>query len=308
MSIYNEIKSSFKAGSSLTKLIYINLGSFKAGSSLTKLIYINLAVFLAVKLLGVVYLLLSISSDFSLVSILSVPADLHKLLYKPWTIFSYMFLHKEFLHILFNMLWLYWFGLFFLNYFDEKKLLSVYLLGGLSGAALYIIAFNLLPAFSNVLPESYALGASASVIAIVIAVTTYAPNREIQLMFIGSVKLKYIALFTIIIDILGIASDNSGGHIAHLGGALFGYLYVSQMKKGRNISRGFDHFMDKVFSAFKPRQKFKVTYKRPANDFEYNKNKAATQKEIDAILDKVAKSGYDSLSKAEKEILFKNSK
>ena len=282
--------------------------SFKSGSSLTKLIYINLAVFLVVKLIAVFYFLLSVENSFSLVSWLAVPADLSNLAYKPWTVFSYMFLHQDFLHILFNMLWLYWFGQIFLHYFDNKKLLSVYLVGGLAGAFVYILTFNIFPGFADILPVSYALGASASVIAIVIAVSVYAPNHTIYLLFFGPVKLKYIALATIIIDVISIASTNAGGHLAHLGGALFGYFYIMQFKKGRNITRLFDRFMDFIFSIFKPRPKIKVTYKRPVDDFEYNKSKAQKQAEIDKILDKIAKSGYESLSKQEKETLFKNSK
>lgn len=284
--------------------------SFKSGSALIKLLYINIAVFLAVKLIGVIFFLLSVSPTFSLVNWLAVPADISNLIYKPWTIITYMFLHQDFLHILFNMLWLYWFGQIFLNYFDDKKLLSVYLVGGLSGAILYILSFNIFPVFDQILPVSFALGASASVIAIVIATSVYAPNHTVHLMFFGPVKLKHIAIVTIVIDILSIASSNSGGHIAHIGGALFGYLYIVQLKKGKNITKGFDHFMDKMFSVFKPRPKIKVTYKRPMNDMEkdidYNKSKRENQKNIDEILDKIAKSGYASLSKKEKEILFKN--
>lgn len=287
-------------------------GSFKSGSALTKLIYINLAVFLAVRIIDVILRISSISPAFSVIEWLAVPADIHNLIYRPWTIFTYMFLHYEFLHILFNMLWLYWFGQIFLSYFDDKKLLSVYLVGGLAGAGLYILSFNMLPIFNQVVPVSFALGASASVMAIVIATSVYAPNYTIHLMFIGPVKLKYIAIVTVIIDVLSIASTNAGGHIAHLGGALFGYLYIVQFRKGKNITKGFDRFMDKIFSLFKPRQKFKVTYKRPMNDMErdiqYNKSQAEKQKDIDKILDKIAKSGYDSLTKKEKEILFKNGK
>ncbi len=282
--------------------------SFKSGSALIKLIYINIAVFLTVKLIGTFITLLQLNTGFSFVTWFAVPADLNNLIYKPWTIFTYMFLHQDFIHILFNMLWLYWFGMIFLHYFDNKKLLSVYIVGGLAGAALYILSFNIFPLFDQVLPISYALGASASVIAIVIAISVYAPNHTINLLFFGPVKLKYIAVVTIVLDILSIASSNAGGHIAHLGGALFGYLYISQLRKGKNITRGFDRFMDKIFSLFKPRDKFKVTYKRPANDYEYNKDKAIKQKDVDKILDKIAKSGYDSLTKKEKEILFKNSK
>jgi membrane associated rhomboid family serine protease len=293
MSVIDEIKSSFKSGSALIKLLYINI-----------------AVFLAVKIIGVIFFLLSVSPTFSLVSWLAVPADLHNLIFKPWTIFTYMFLHQEFLHILFNMLWLYWFGQIFLSYFDDKRLLSVYLIGGIAGAFLYILSFNIFPVFNQSLPISYALGASASVIAIVVATSVYAPNHTIHLMFFGPVQLKYIAIVTIVIDILSIASSNSGGHIAHLGGALFGYLYIVQLRKGKNITRGFDHLMDKVFSIFKPRPKIKVSYKKPMSDverdIEYNKSKVETQMKIDEILDKIAKSGYDSLSKKEKETLFKN--
>ncbi|PLX22771.1 MAG: rhomboid family intramembrane serine protease [Marinilabiliales bacterium] len=284
-------------------------GSFKSGSSLTKLIYINLAVFLAVKLLGVFTELFQLSYHFYPVYWLAVTADLSSLIYKPWTLFTYMFVHEGFIHILFNMLWFYWFGQMFLHHFSEKKLVSLYLLGGLAGAFIYILAFN---AFSIYNPTIPMIGASASVIAIVVAISFYIPDHQINLMFIGPVKLKYIAIVTIILDVLSITSSNAGGHIAHLGGALFGFLYISQMKKGKNIARGFDVFMDKIFSLFKRREKFKVTYKRPMSDMErdieYNKTQKAKQEDIDKILDKIAKSGYDSLSKKEKEILFKSTK
>jgi len=282
--------------------------SFKSGSSLIKLIYINLTIFLVVRLIDVFLKLFTIESVFSLVTWLAVPADISILLHRPWTIISYMFLHYEFLHILFNMLWLYWFGQIFLHYFDNKKLLSVYIVGGIAGAFVYILTFNIFPLFTEILPVSFALGASASVIAIVIAVSVYAPNHTIYLLFFGAVKLKYIALATILIDVISIASTNAGGHLAHLGGALFGYFYIMQLKKGRNITRLFDRFMDFIFSVFKPRPKIKVSYRRPVDDIEYNKSKVQKQAEIDKILDKIAKSGYDSLSKQEKETLFKNSK
>jgi len=292
MSILDEIKTSFKSGNALVKLIYINI-----------------AVFLAVKLIGVLVTILQVNYKLAPVYWLAVTADLSSLIYKPWTLFTYMFVHKDFLHIIFNLLWFFWFGQIFLRYFNEKKLISLYILGGLSGALLYIIAFN---AFSIYNPSIPMIGASGSVIAIVVAISFYIPDHTINLMFIGPVKLKYIAIGSIILDLLSITSGNAGGHIAHLGGALFGYLYIMQMKKGKNITKGFDRFMDKIFSLFKPRPKVKVSYRKPINDLdrdiEYNKTKAANQKDIDKILDKIAKSGYDSLSKKEKETLFKNSK
>ena len=282
--------------------------SFKSGSSLTKLIYINLSIFLIVRLFDVFLKLFTIESGFSLVTWLAVPADISILIHRPWTVISYMFLHFDFLHILFNMLWLYWFGQIFLHYFDNKKLLSVYIVGGIAGALVYILTFNIFPLFTDILPVSFALGASASVIAIVIAVSVYAPNHTIYLLFFGAVKLKYIALATILIDVISIASTNAGGHLAHLGGAFFGYFYILQYKKGKNLTKYFDRIMDMLFSVFKPRPKIKVSYRRPVDDIEYNKSKVQKQAEIDKILDKIAKSGYDSLSKQEKETLFKNSK
>lgn len=282
--------------------------TFKKGSMLTRLIYINLGVFLAVTVVKIFYFLFGISSDNFLITWLSVPADVSQLIYKPWTIFSYMFLHEGFMHILFNLLWLYWLGKIFLEYLTGKQLLNVYLLGGLSGAALFILAFNVFPVFQNSIDFSYALGASAGVLAIVVAIAAYVPNYTIYLMFIGPVKLKYIALASVLLDLIFLTEGNAGGHIAHLGGAAFGYLYVSQLRKGKDISKGFGNTIDSVASWFKPKSKLKVTYKRGENDIDYNKRKNIQQKEIDKILEKIAKSGYESLTKIEKEILFRQSK
>lgn len=293
MGIFNEIKHSFKTGNNLTRLIYINLG-----------------VFVIIKFLQVFYFLFNTQSDFvsSVIHQLAVSAYLPALIKKPWTVFTYMFLHEGFLHILFNILWLYWFGKIFLEYLDGKKLLSIYILGGFAGALLYIIAYNSFPVFEKILPVSVALGASASVLAIVIAISVYVPNYTIHLLFLGPVKLKYIALFTVILDFISIAGTNPGGHIAHLGGAMFGWFFIQQYRKGKDITKGFSRFMDGIFSFFKPHKKIHVTYKRPKSDYNYNKYKAEKQEVIDKILEKISKSGYDSLSKEEKEILFRQSK
>ena len=286
---------------------------YNQGTTLTKLILINLAVFLTIKILSVIfYLVQNTQGDTAIMNFLSLPADLSVLIKRPWTIITYMFLHYGFLHILFNMLWLYWFGKIFLEYLDQKKLLSVYLLGGLAGGALYIISYNISPAFRDALPVSVALGASAAVMAIVMAISFYVPDYRIMLMFIGPVKLKYLAIAVILIDVLSIQGSNAGGHIAHLGGALFGILYAGQIKRGKDLSRGFNRLMDSLFSMFKRRPKMKVKYKKPEGrvetDIEYNTRKAEEQKEIDRILEKISKSGYDALTKEEKEILFRSSK
>lgn len=289
--------------------------SFRKGSSLTKLIYINLAVFLAVKVLYVIYFLAVPATGYTskegqfyldVLGYLMVPSDLNTLLYRPWTPFTYMFLHFGFIHILFNLLILFWFGRIFLQYLNQKQLLTTYLLGGLSGAALFIGAYNLFPG----LAVGQALGASAAVMAIVIAIAFYVPDYTIHLFFIGEVKIKYVALVYVVLDVIQIAGDNSGGHIAHLGGALYGYLFAIQMKRGKDVGRKASSFFDGVAALFSRKPKMKVAYKsqaRKMSDHEYNQNKAASQKDMDKILDKIAKSGYESLSKKEKEILFKMS-
>ncbi|MFP3859841.1 MAG: rhomboid family intramembrane serine protease [Bacteroidales bacterium] len=280
--------------------------TFKRGNALIKLIYINLAVFIFIKLIQVFAFLFDFSGIASqLIPWLAVPADVSVLLTRPWTLFTYMFLHEQFFHILLNLLWLYIFGRIFLMYLNQKRILSLYLTGGISGALLYIIAFNLFPAFSDMVPMAVALGASASVMAIVIATAVLVPDFTIYLLFLGPVKLKYIAIVSIVIDVLSIAGSNAGGHIAHLGGALFGYLYIAQYKKGKNLTYGFDRFMDSIFSLFKPKPKIRVTYKKPKTDIEYNKEKVKKQEKINQILEKISKNGYDSLTKEEKEFLFR---
>ena len=296
--------------------------SFKRGNILTKLIYINLAVFLAANIAYVIFSLLY-SAGFpqgetreyfmsKWLSYFMVPASFERLLYKPWTIITYMFLHFNFFHILFNLLWLYMFGRIFLQYLTEKQLFSTYILGGLSGALLYMISYNLFPGLSHDLDKSEMLGASAGVMAVAMAISFYVPNYSVNLIFLGPVKLKYIALFFIFTDIIQIASNNSGGHIAHLGGVLYAYLFSIQLRRGKDIGQGFNKLMDGLVTMFsKRKRKMKVSYKKKSvkdmTDMEYNQQKAAKQEEIDRILDKIAKSGYDSLTKSEKETLFKMS-
>lgn len=287
--------------------------TFSKRSTLTQLILINVGVFLFLKILGVLFFLFKQENLEQLVlSYLALPADPQVIIRKPWTVISYMFLHYDFFHILFNMLWLYWFGKIFLEYLNPKKLISVYLIGGLAGGLFYVLAFNLFPVFQESVAQSVALGASAAVLAIVMAVAFFVPDYTLYLMFIGPVKLKYIALATVLIDILSIRSGNAGGHLAHLGGALFGFVYAVQLRRGKDLPKGFSRFMDRLFSLFKRRPKMKVEYKRPEGrpetDMEYNARRSAEQRTIDQILDKIARNGYEGLSKEEKEILFKSSK
>lgn len=280
---------------------------FKAGSKLSQLIYINLAVFVLVKLFGVFAFLMQ-GNPWDFIHWLALPADVSKLLQKPWTLISYMFLHEGFLHLLFNLLWLYFGGQIFLQYLNSKQLVSTYILGGIFGGLSYILAFNFFPAFQENLSQSMAIGASASVLAIIVAIATYVPNYSVHLTLIGRVKLKHIALFSIALDILSIPKGNAGGHIAHLGGALYGFLYVTQLKGGKDWSIGFSRLLDYLTNTFTQRKSpLKTVHKRAKTDDQWREKKANNQAEINKILDKISKSGYESLNESEKATLFKES-
>lgn len=282
--------------------------TFSTGSSLNRLIYINIAVFLLITFIALIGFLLK-SSEISekTLNLISVPSSLGILLTRPWTLITYMFVHKDIWHILFNMLWFYWFGIIFLEYLDQRKLVAVYLLGGISGALVYILSFNIFPAFSGAVAESVAIGASASVMAVVIAISAYVPDYTVQLFLFGKVKIKYLALaifvFTSIMDF----SVNSGGKLAHIGGAFFGYFYTLNLRQGRDIGKGMNRIIDFFATLFKPRRKLKVTHKKVATEYEYNKIKVEYQARVNSILDKISKGGYESLTKEEKETLFNES-
>jgi len=218
-----------------------------------------------------------------------------------------MFTHKDIWHILFNMLWLYWFGTIFLEYLGQKKLVAVYLAGGISGALIYIISFNVFPAFSEVLTESVAIGASASVMAVVIAIAVYVPDYSVNLFLFGRIKIKYMALAIFILTSIMDFSVNSGGKLAHMGGALFGYIYIINLRRGKDLGKGITKVLDAAATLFKPRKKLRVKYKKPVTDHDYNKTKAEHQAQINKILDKISKGGYDSLTREEKDLLFRES-
>ncbi len=279
---------------------------------LMKLIIINVGVWLALRIIIVIFKLFNIDPTMDLIYWLAVPAHLDKLIVRPWTLLTYMFLHEDFWHILFNMLWLYWFGRIFMEYLNGRQLLSTYLIGGLTGAAVYILSFNIFPRFHEAYLEAIALGASASVTAIVVAISVYVPNYRIHLLFIGPVRIIYIALGSLLLDILMLDSNNSGGHLAHLGGALWGFYYIYMLKKGNDLSTILYKLPRFKFSSSgrKGRKtKFKNVYtnERPMTDEDYNFEKKKHQERIDKILDKISKSGYESLTKEEKEILFRSS-
>ena len=208
---------------------------FRRGDIVTQLIYINAGIFLVVALVNLFLVLFKMDSGHWM-NYLMFPASFMQFITQPWTLITYMFMHAGILHILFNMLWLYWFGRLFLTFFSAKHLRGLYLLGGIAGAALYMVAYNLFPYFEDAVYSSYLLGASASVLAIVVATAVREPNYPVQFMFIGTVRLKYVALFLVVLDLLFITADNAGGQLAPLGGALAGLWFASGLMKGHDVA------------------------------------------------------------------------
>ncbi|WP_366518185.1 rhomboid family intramembrane serine protease [uncultured Mucilaginibacter sp.] len=271
---------------------------FRSGNRLNMLIGINVIVFLFLSLLGVVEMLTTRNAIISATinDYLAVPSYLPKLLIRFWTPLTYMFLHSGFFHILFNMLWFYWMGGIFQEYLGGKKLVDLYIIGGLAGAFLYVLFYNVFPLFADVKTVSTTVGASAAVMAIIVATATLLPDYTIQLLFLGSVKLKWIALFYVLFDLISITGPNAGGEISHIGGAIAGFFYIKHLQGNTALGRAFERFS-------KPKTLHVVS-----KNYAKNSTVRPKEEEIDSILDKISQSGYASLSKKEKEILFNASK
>ncbi len=284
--------------------------NYKSLDMLQKIIVVNAIIYLFVNLGDVLLRLFNfpdgIISGF-LTDWLAVPSSVKSLLYRPWTLITYSFYHENFLHILFNMLWLFFMGRLFIEYLGEKKLLTLYLVGGLCGSVLFIVFYNLFPLFSREVDIAVALGASASVLAITVAIATLLPDYEVGL-FLPQwrVKLKYIAIALFVIDLLSITGNNAGGNIAHIGGAIFGFIYIKQLKNGRDLTGWLQRLIERITQKKKP--SIKVVYRKDASDESYHNKKANNQEAIDKILDKISRSGYASLTYEERDILFKASK
>jgi membrane associated rhomboid family serine protease len=272
----------------------------RSDSKIPMLIGINVIVYLAINIASVLetQIFNSNNIDFFSNKYLLLTANLHQLPVRFWMPVTYMFMHAGVMHILFNMLMLYWFGQIFEDFLGKKRTVGLYFLGGLTGAAAYVLCYNTLPFFThdNAAATSTLVGASASVMAVIVATATQLPDYTISIIFIGPVKLKWLVLFFLVLDFLGTVGPNAGGEIAHLGGALIGFIYIKQLQKGNDWIAG-------VAGIFKAKPKLKVVSKNSSG-------KSAgkpRQEEIDLILDKISQSGYDNLSKQEKEILFRAS-
>ncbi|MEE3148303.1 MAG: rhomboid family intramembrane serine protease, partial [Bacteroidota bacterium] len=277
---------------------------YKTANIVVKLIVINVLVRIGFMLLE---WMLNSGSIFS--QWFSLPTDLSRLLIQPWSLLTYAFLHAGFWHIFWNMLILYWFGQIVLNLFTEKRFLTIYLLGALAGGVLFVLAYNLFPVL--ITSSAYLVGASAAVRAIMIFIAAYTPNTEVRVIFFN-VKLWHIGVFVVLTDLIQIpSSGNAGGLLAHVGGAIFGYVYAQQLSKGNDIGLWWERLADGVVNLFKSKPKsakkanMKTVYKNQtsAQKRTYRSgsrvSKNEQQAQIDAILDKISKSGYDSLSKAE---------
>ena len=282
------------------------IGQFNQFSIVLKIIVLNTLIFLIVYLGSFFFKL----SPANFVSWFVLPTSFLEFIYQPWSFLTYAFLHAGFWHLFWNMYLLYLFGLYVLNLFTPKRFLTIYLLGAISGGFFYVLAFNLFPVFSDV--NSSLMGASAAVLAIVIFIATYTPNAMVRI-FTFRIKLWQIGLTMVLLDLFQLpSSGNAGGLIAHMGGAAFGYFYASQLKKGNDIGIWFENLMDSILNLFKSKKHkhFRKVHKTKQSVRKKTKTSPTNEHQIkiDRILDKIGKSGYDSLTKAEKDFLFKAGK
>lgn len=305
-SIYKDLKNQINFGNNITRLITINVSVF----IILYIVFVFITLFAGPNYKAI---------QDTFINYLTLPSDPIELMKKPWTIITHMFLHRDFFHILWNMLFLYWFGRIFGDLLGDQRVVPLYLLAGLVGALFFLLGANL------ILPiGGHALGASASVLGLVLATAVVAPDYSIQLILIGPVKLKYIALVIIVLDLVGLANmDNTGGHFAHIGGMVMGWFFISLIHNGNDPSPWFGKMWNKSVHMFEkkekpqPRSPLSVRHKASVSNSsksEHNQRGKApmattsTQEKLDFILDKISKKGISSLSSEEKEFLDKISK
>ena len=293
MNIINDLKLQYKMGGIVIRLIFINILFFAVPAIVFALLQ-----------------LFKVNVDY--LSYVSLSTDWSVLLYKPYTLLSYAFFHAGFFHILFNMLMLNFFGNLFTTYFTQKQLLGLYVLGAIFAGLFYMVGYTFLPALTGV--NASVVGASGAIMAVLLATVSYQPFMEVRLFLIGNVKLWQIAVVLVILDLIQLPMDNTGGHIAHIGGAVFGYIFIRLLQNGTDLSKIVSSILDFFVNLFQtkksnPFKKVHVNAKKPTPIRQskiVTKNKS--QQQIDDILDKISQSGYDSLSVDEKEFLFKAGK
>lgn len=289
----------------------------KSENSLVKIILINTAVFMVLLLAKIILTLSQSSNIYSwIVNQLQLPASTTEFLYRPWTLVTYFFTHDDIFHILFNMLFFYWFGKLIDEYLGAKRVVALYMLGGLFGGIIYMTIYNLLPYFQPYLAQSRMMGASAAAFAVAVGASTLLPNYTFNLIFLGPIRIKFIALFYIILSLAQTVGPNAGGNLAHLGGALIGYIFIKLLQNGTDLGRPIYSMMNGWSGLFKKRPTMQVTYREKQvyrSTTTYSSTTTSStieipdQTEIDSILDKISRSGYESLTKEEKQKLFKAS-
>ena len=285
---------------------------FKLQNIVGKFIYANVGVYIIVVLIGVFSVLLNAGDAGRMfVRFFELPSSLTQLLCRPWSLFTYMFLHEHFMHILWNMIALYVFGKIFIDFYSLRHFVGTYLIGGLFGGVAFVLSYNLFPYFAPYVGNSYLIGASASVLAIVVASAVRNPDYRINLLLVGSVKLSTFAIVTVAISVFMLASNNAGGNFAHLGGAAAGWLVAYMLNRGVDITSVVNKPIDWIAVLFKketyrrkPKPKFKYSAGNRSADYEYNARKKAAETEVDRILEKIKKGGYASLTDDEKKRLF----
>ena len=285
MNILDDLKLQYKTGGMVQKLIFWNIGFF---------------------LFSLVFFYSFSVGQFQIPTWIALSSDLGVFVRTPWTLITFNFFHSGFLHLFFNLMVLHFSGRLFNTYFTDKQLLGVYVIGGVFSGITFVLSYLFIG------KAGLLVGASGAIMAILIATATYAPFMLLRIPLIGIVKLWHVAFVILLIDLIQMPLDNTGGHLAHLGGALFGFIYIKLLQTGKDITKPFSALLDTFANLFKPKKKtpFKKVHRNATKNVVNSSvsNKDFAQKQIDDILDKISKSGYDSLTKEEKEFLFKAGK
>jgi membrane associated rhomboid family serine protease len=285
MNILDDLKLQYKTGGMVQKLIFWNIGFF---------------------LFSLVFFYSFSVGQFQIPTWIALSSDLGVFVRTPWTLITFNFFHSGFLHLFFNLMVLHFSGRLFNTYFTDKQLLVVYVIGGVFSGITFVLSYLFIG------KAGLLVGASGAIMAILIATATYAPFMLLRIPLIGIVKLWHVAFVILLIDLIQMPLDNTGGHLAHLGGALFGFIYIKLLQTGKDITKPFSALLDTFANLFKPKKKtpFKKVHRNATKNVVNSSvsNKDFAQKQIDDILDKISKSGYDSLTKEEKEFLFKAGK
>ncbi|MBP9847944.1 MAG: rhomboid family intramembrane serine protease [Flavobacterium sp.] len=275
---------------------------YKTGGMVQKLIFWNICFFL----FSLVFFYSFSVEQFQIPTWIALSSDLGVFVHTPWTLITFNFFHSGFLHLFFNLMVLHFSGRLFNTYFTDKQLLGVYVLGGVFSGITFVLSYLFIG------KAGLLVGASGAIMAILIATATYAPFMLLRIPLIGIVKLWHVAFVILLVDLIQMPLDNTGGHLAHLGGALFGFIYIKLLQTGKDITKPFSALFDTFANLFKPKKKtpFKKVHRNATKNVVNSSvsNKDFAQKQIDDILDKISKSGYDSLTKEEKEFLFKAGK